>query len=242
MTNSTSARQLWWLGAQGQALVAAESLLTAESLDNVFGWEMLQLGGWGYSANLLASCRTRRHAVAASLAEWQDGAKADLIARASQLPIASDSLDAVLLPHTLESATDPYAVVREVDRVLTGEGQLLILGFRPFSLWGLRGRMARAGFPPGIKRLLPERQVRDWLRLLGYEVANTRRYLYDLPWGVPRPAQEVLRRSWLHWWSAGAYLIKARKRVYTLTPIRPKFRERTQPIGGLVKPTTRSSS
>ena len=56
---------------------------------------------------------------------------------------------------------------------------------------------------------------------------------------APRPGEPsaLLRRAWLKPWPAGAYLIKARKRVYTLTPIRPKVRER-QAIGGLVKPTT----
>jgi len=57
--------------------------------------------------------------------------------------------------------------------------------------------------------------------------------------GVP---SSLVRRGWVKPWPAGAYLIKARKRVYTLTPIRPRARERVQPIGGLVKPTTRSSS
>ena len=50
-------------------------------------------------------------------------------------------------------------------------------------------------------------------------------------------ASTLLRRGWFKPWPAGAYLIKARKRVYTLTPLRPKL-QRTQAIGGLVKPTT----
>ncbi len=61
-------------------------------------------------------------------------------------PWPADSVDAVLLPHTLEFAADPYAIVREVDRVLSGEGQLVVLrGFQPFSLWGIRARSSGAG-------------------------------------------------------------------------------------------------
>ena len=86
----------------------------------------------------------------------------------------------------------------------------------------------------------------DWLELLGYDVSLTRPYLFTPPWGgtAPKSGQPsaLLRRGWLKPWPSGAYLIKARKRVYTLTPIRPKVRERPQTIGGLVKPTTRSSS
>ena len=211
----------------------------SEALDDVFGWELLQLGTWGSSAKLLAGCRTRRHAVISN--RRTVCADADIAARLSQLPIANASVDAVVLPHTLEFETDPYAVVREADRVLAGEGQLIVLGFRPFSLWGFRSRAISRGYPPGLKRMLGARRIADWLELLGYDVSLTRNYLFAPPWGGSAPRigepSALLRRGWFKPWPAGAYLIKARKRVYTLTPIRPKL-QRAQPIGGLVKPTT----
>jgi SAM-dependent methyltransferase len=216
----------------------------SEALDDVFGWELLQVGTWGQREQILAGCRTRRHAVVSG--RRSASADADITARLSQLPIANGAVDAVVLPHTLEFETDPYAVVREVDRVLAGEGQLIVLGFRPLSLWGFRSRAISRGYPPGLKRMLGARRIADWLELLGYDVSLTRNYLFTPPWSqsAPQPGvpSALLRRGWLKPWPAGAYLIKARKRVYTLTPIRPKLRERTQAIGGLVKPTTRQSS
>jgi SAM-dependent methyltransferase len=230
----------WWQGPAGRALLCAESELLGEALEDVFGWELLQVGAWGAGRELLCSSRTRRQTVVAPL---RPVAGADVIGRPAQLPVTSDSIDAVLLPHTLEFAADPYAIVREVDRVLTGEGQLLVLGFRPWSLWGLRAKLSRSGFPPGMRRVLSEKRVRDWLVLLGYEVVAGRRYLFSTPWSSP-PSQgqgngRVLRRG-LNPLPAGAYLLKARKRVYTLTPIRMRFREKPAVLGGLVKPTTRS--
>jgi len=216
----------------------------SEALDDVFGWELLQLGTWGPRTALLSGCRTRRHAVIApGRARIAD---ADIGARLSQLPVANGAVDAVVLPHTLEFETDPYAVVREVDRVLAGEGQLIVLGFRPFSLWGFRSRAISRGYPPGLKRMLGARRIADWLELLGYDVSLTRNYLFTPPWGnTTPPAGEpsaLLRRGFLKPWPAGAYLIKARKRVYTMTPIRPKLRVQSQPIGALVKPTTRNTN
>jgi len=237
------ALRAWWRSPLGHAVVAAESELLGEALDDVFGWEFLQIGAWGAARELLAGARTRRQTV---VAPGTLAAGADIIGRPAQLPLVSDSVDAVLLPHTLEFAADPYAIVREVDRVLTGEGQLLVLGFRPLSLWGLRARSARRGFPPGLRRVLSERRVREWLVLLGYEVVATRRYLYGNPWRASREAQEtharLLRRGLLNPFPAGAYLLKARKRVYTLTPVRPRFKEKPAVLGGLVKPTTRQPS
>ena len=82
----------------------------------------------------MSGARTRHQAIVAPPGL---SSSADIRARPTQLPIVSDSIDAVLLPHILEFATDPYAIVREADRVLVGEGRLLVLGFRPWSLWGL---------------------------------------------------------------------------------------------------------
>jgi SAM-dependent methyltransferase len=216
----------------------------SEALDDVFGWELLQLGTWGPTDALLSGCRTRRRAVISDArAKSPD---ADIAARLSQLPIASGGIDAVVLPHTLEFETDPYAVIREADRVLAGEGHLLVLGFRPFSLWGFRSRAISRGYPPGLKRMLGARRIADWLELLGYDVSLTRNYLFAPPWGGRTPKanepSRLLRRGWIKPWPAGAYLMKARKRVFTLTPIRPKVRERTQGIGALVKPTTTRDS
>jgi SAM-dependent methyltransferase len=237
-----AALHAWWQGSLGRALLAAESELLGEALEDVFGWELLQIGAWGGARELLACSRTRNQTI---VAVPGPGSGADIIGRPSLLPITSDSIDAVLLPHTLEFAPDPQAIVREVDRVLVGEGNLLVLGFRPWSLWGMRARASRTGFPPSLRRILPERRVRDWLILLGYEIVASRRYLYCSPWG-PGPTSEVagkmLHRGLTHPLPGSAYLLKARKRIYTLTPIRPRVRQKPAVVGGLVKPTTRTQT
>lgn len=234
-----SALATWWAGPLGRPLLAAECELVGEALEDVFGWELLQVGAWGGGGDLLAASRTRRQTVIAP-PTFPSGAH--IVARPSQLPVNSDCMDAVLLPHTLEFASDPYAIVREVDRVLVGEGQLVLLGFHPWSLWGIRARASRSGFPPSLRRVLSERRVREWLVLLGYEVVATRHYLYGGPWAsAMEDGSGSLRRGLLNPFPAGAYLMKARKRLYTLTPVRPRFRDKAV-LGGLVKPTTRSST
>jgi len=238
-----TALSAWWDTPIGSAVLAAESELLGAALEDVFGWELLQVGAWGNGRELLAGSRTRRQSVVASAA-FPGGA--NILARPSQLPVVSDCIDAALLPHTLEFAPDPYAVLREVDRVLVGEGQLLVLGFCPWSLWGMRARWSRSGFPPGMRRVLGERLLREWLVLLGFEVVAAQRYLYLSPWsrGLARGegTGRMLRPGLTYPLPAGAFLLKARKRVYTLTPVRPRFREKPAVIGGLVKPTTRSQA
>jgi len=84
--------------------------------------------------------------------------------------------------------------------------------------------------------------VRDWLKLLGFEIVDARRYLFTLPFGKAAPgAQHFFETAGAHAWPlfAGAYLLKARKRVYTMTPIRWRWRARTGVMGGLVEPAAR---
>jgi SAM-dependent methyltransferase len=236
-----AALSAWWDCPLGRALLAAESELLSAALEDVFGWELLQIGAWGNARELLARSRTRRQSLIAAAAFART---AHIIARPSLLPVISDCVDAVLLPHTLEFAPDPYAVLREVDRVLVGEGQLLVLGFRPWSLWGMRARWSRSGFPPGMRRVLSEGLLREWLVLLGFEVVAAQRYLYLSPWSRGLSSGEgtgrMLRRGLTYPLPAGGVLLKARKRVYTLTPVRRATREKPAVIGGLVKPTTRT--
>jgi len=238
-----AALSAWWGSPLGRAVLAAESELLAAALEDVFGWELLQVGAWGAARELLAGSRTRRQSVVAAPGL---SAGADIVARASQLPVISDCVDATLLPHTLEFAPDPYAILREVDRVMVGEGQLLVLGFQPWSLWGMRARWSRSGFPPGMRRVLSQRLLREWLVLLGFEVTSTQRYLYLSPWSRGLASGEgtgrMLRPGLTYPLPAGGFLLKARKRLYTVTPFRPRVREKAAVIGGLVKPTTRSQA
>ncbi|VVE68828.1 SAM-dependent methyltransferase [Pandoraea pnomenusa] len=76
-----------------------------------------------------------------------------LVSRFDELPIATASTDLVVLPHVLEFAENPHDILREVERILVPEGQVIITGFNNLSLWGAReelGRLAGAPFlPPG---------------------------------------------------------------------------------------------
>ena len=237
MTEAPGSLQHWQASSLGRALIAAEARLLAGTFDDVFGQELLQLGTWGVGRELLAHSRIRRQSLVADAAQ-EDG---DLVASLAHLPIGAASVDAVLLPHTLEYAPDPYAVLREADRILVAEGQLIVLGFRPASLWGLRSATSPAGYPPGLLRRLSLGRVRDWLGLLSYEIVSVQPYLYHLP-RTPRVSLDAVIPSMLHRglfypWPAAAYLVKARKRVYTLTPIRPRLRERQRLLGGLAEPS-----
>lgn len=234
-----------WLGSPiGERLYALECKLTSEALAQVFGWQLLQIGFWGNDDRLIADARTQRRSVLGwhgTASRSAEQVPAMIRSRTDSLAVASDSVDAVLLPHTLEYEPDPHEILREVGRILSGEGHLIVLGFRPFSSWGIRHLFAGHGFPPGTQRLIGERRLRDWLKLLGFEIVDSRRYLFALPWTAASP-EGFFERTGERIWPmfAGAYMLKARKRVYALTPVRPRWKLRPKVVGGLIEPTTRS--
>jgi SAM-dependent methyltransferase len=230
----------WLATPLGRRCLANEQRLIRGALDRVFGEQFLQIGAWGARNGFLRYARTQRRA----LVDWRPGVAADLVTDPEQLGIASDSIDVVLLPHTLERTESPHALLREVDRVLRPDGHLLVLSFAPGGLWGLRHLFAGRGFPAGRERLIREGRLRDWLELLSFDVGAAKRYCHTVPLErfkqlrvLPR---EELAQRWLPMLSGG-YLLRAQKRVHPLTPIRMWRRPaRLRVVGGLVEPTTRS--
>lgn len=234
--------QSWLRTPLGRQVHALERRLAAEALAQVFGWQLLQIGLWGDGDGLIGEGRTQRRCVLAWHGARAGDGSALIRSRTDALAIASDSVDAVMLPHTLEYEPEPHEILREVGRILSGEGHLIVFGFRPWSLWGMRHWFAKLGFPPGLERMISEGRLRDWLKLLGFEVIDVRRYLFTRPWGARQPApHSVFERTGQQLWPAlaGGYYIKARKRVYALTPLRPRWRLRPKVVGALIEPNAR---
>ncbi len=246
-TKRDSGAAEWFDGPLGARVLREEAALARVALDDVFGFELLQLGTWGPTHHLLAGARTQHTTLLAPTLSPGVTLRAPL----DSLPFRSDSIDAIFLPHTLELVEDPYAVLREAERVLCAEGCLMICGFNPWSGWGARRVFARyfrhRAFPPQTRRMLSENRLRDWMALLDFEVASVYGYLGPLPVTrrprkageeTPGPPEYRARRAL----TAGAYLLKARKRVQTLTLLRPKRRARQLVLVPAAEATTKVGS
>ena len=237
---STHKVQEWLETPLGAALLQQEARVIEEALDGIFGEECLQLGLWGERRSFTRFARTQHCALIADTPDGRPCAVADL----HRLPVESDSIDAVLLPHTLDYSERPHEVLREVDRVLRANGHIVILGFKPAGLWGLRRLIPGAGMPPGAEQLISERRLRDWLKLLDMRIQGAQRYFFR--WPLPRrkvaSAQKWERRGRALWPElAACYMLTAQKRVSTLTPVRPVWRRKPKVVAGLAEPSTRVS-
>lgn len=233
-------RQDWLNSPLGEALLLRESRVVEEALDGIFGEHCLQIGMWGDNRTFLRFSRTQRCSVIAETADGEPSAIAEL----HRLPVESDSLDAVVLPHTLDYSDRPHAILREVDRVLRSNGHVVVLGFKPGGLWGLRRLVPGAGMPPGADHLISDRRLRDWLQLLDMRIQGASRYFFHwpLPGNKARGSTKWERRGQV-WWPelAACYMLTAQKRVRTVTPVRPLWRRPTKVVAGLAEPSTRVS-
>ncbi|MCW8930226.1 MAG: class I SAM-dependent methyltransferase, partial [Gammaproteobacteria bacterium] len=127
----------WYSTDLGQALLVKEKESLAQLLDQIFGYNLLQLGCIDISSNsksFASDSRTSYQFILESVANTnQANACTQLLSNFEQLPIQTHSIDAVILPHTLEFEQNPHQILREVERILVAEGKAIFLGFNPFS-------------------------------------------------------------------------------------------------------------
>lgn len=224
----------WYEGQLGQSLLECERRELDEVLANLFGYYLLQVGAVA-DAYLLEASRIRYQVVVDG--DWPPepcralpAQVANLCGLPRRLPVQGDSVDVVLLPHTLEFASSAHEALREVERVLVAEGHVVILGFNPWSTWGMRRLLRRRRHAPWHGTFRGAYRIKDWLSLLGFDIVQTRPYFFRPPLQHETAMKrlEWLERLGRRWWPllGGAYLIVARKRVTTLTPIKPRWRPR----------------
>lgn len=210
----------WFETPPGQYLLFREQRYFDDAVSDVFGFNAVQVG-----LPQLDFLRNSRIPLRVTCAVEN---LADVRADPMFLPFESQSLDLLLLPHVLEFSANPHQVLREAERVLRPEGRLVLAGFNPRSLWGLTRRLqgGERGYPWNGSFLNVSR-VKDWMALLGLEVAGGSMCCYRPP---------INREKWLRrlrfmepagdrWWAmgGGVYFLQAVKRVQGMNIILPHW-------------------
>lgn len=230
----------WFESPLGKALLDEEQQAISEGLQCVFGYQLLQLG---ISARLDLTAESRishRFILHPQLddkgqrSHQRLGALADF----NHLPLANESIDAVLLHHSLDYSQSPHHLLREATRIIIPRGHLIILGFNPWSLWGFCASLTRIinSRPRWRFQYLRLGRLLDWLTLLDVEPIA----VYKGFFRPPLPQEGAIK--YLHWierWGkrlhlpwGGFYMVVARKDHIPLTPIKPAWRQ-YRPLRGL---------
>ncbi len=228
--------QLWYASSLGQRLAQREKQILDEYLPDLFGYYLLQCGCPEIKAEKSAGNWLKNSRVSTKFClDYDKNQGVSCQSYFTQLPMKSDSLDIVILPHVLEFSSEPHQVLREAERVLIAEGHVVILGFNPWSIWNIfRLFLFWTKKAPWNAHFLAASRVMDWLALLGFDVIQHQSYFYQPP--VQRSSisrklafLEKIGQRFLPNFGAG-YVLVARKRVVTLTPIRSRWRRQRQVV------------
>ncbi len=108
-----------------------------------------------------------------SLVSEQSHLKLDDLAAQDYLPLESDSKSCLVYFHLLDVLNSPYQMLREANRVLDDSGYLIVVGFNPYSLYGLCRSLS---YPlnsltqtvPWSLKSYSHKRLNSWLRVLEF--------------------------------------------------------------------------
>ncbi|MBQ75649.1 MAG: SAM-dependent methyltransferase [Gammaproteobacteria bacterium] len=212
----------WYASPLGTELLETESAILEQLLAGLFGYHLLQVS---VQERELFSASPIQHKVTLGL-KPQD--QSPFLARPTELPLENDGTDVVLVHHLLDFVDSPQEALRELSRIVLPSGYLIIVGFNPFSLWGLWKTMAAwRKLPPWNGQFIRPGRLMDWLNLLNFKIDRARFCTY----GLPRAHSDKSKPDFSKGLSRNAsfpvgavYVIVASKQVGTLTSIRPVWK------------------
>ncbi len=219
----------WYASGLGQSIAKRLEVEVSSRLGDVFGYQGLQVGNLVPGLHLLAGAGLQRHLMLDA-----PGNVADIQADVLSLPIASDTMKAVAFFHTLDFCDNPHQALREADRVLTEDGQLIIIGFNPYSAFGARHALtAWRRSEPWNGRFYARHRVSDWLSVLDYRVLDSAAMFIRPPINSERVLRSLQRMEGLQRWLGGLgglYIMRARKQTVPMTMMRQWGRGRSAGI------------
>jgi len=233
----------WYASGLGQSILGQVQQRLGDQLSQVFGYQGLQVGNLCSKRDLLDRAGLHRKIVLDA-----PGRSADINGDVLQMPIASDTMKAVVFFHTLDFCDHPHQALREADRVLTEDGQLFIIGFNPMSTFGLRHLLG--GWrqrEPWNGRFYLRRRVSDWLSVLDYHVLESDALFLRPPVNSHRVLWSLRRLESLSRIAGGVgavYLIRARKQTIPMTMTRTSWRRQTASVsaGSIARAGEQASS
>lgn len=211
----------WYATERGAYVLRWERAQFDSAVEDVFGFVAIQIGA--QRPDFLAVNRIPLRACI----DVSTGGCVRAVPDA--LPIASQSVDLIVLPHVLEFSASPHQILREAERVLRPEGRIVISGFNPLSLWGVRRMFGhRGGSYPWCGEFIGLLRLRDWLKLLGFELDGGRFGCYAPPFRRGKWLQRsaFMEKAGDRWWpiAGGVYVVRAVKRVHGMRLVRPAWK------------------
>jgi len=218
----------WLTEPAGKDLLALEREYLTRHLSILFGRHALLIGV-PKQIDFLSVCDFHYPALMSYLT-LKENALSAFQSDLTELPIASGSIDLVIIPHILEYAAQPHRLFNEACRIVKPEGHIAILGFNPRGLWGIRKIFTQSKQSPWGANFLPRERIKKWLRLAEFSLLKQDMLLFR----PPLPEKQYFNQlkflefvgKKLYKPLGGVYFILAQAKVIPLTPIRLKWKQK----------------
>ncbi|HSW93837.1 MAG TPA: class I SAM-dependent methyltransferase [Gammaproteobacteria bacterium] len=214
----------WLTEPLGQSVLSAEKNFLTGTLATYYGKQAVLIGVPHQAELLRASVIA--HPVLVTPLPHKNGTVTTIESDFYELPILPGSVDLVFLPHSLEYLDNPRQLLTEACRLVKPEGHIVILGFNPVSLWGLKKTMTHQKGVPWCHHFIQPGVIKKWLGLADFEWIKQDFILYGLPW------QGYLKSTFFERAGhatfkplGGVYILMAKARVTPLTPIRLRWEQ-----------------
>jgi SAM-dependent methyltransferase len=213
--------QAWFNSPLGRYLIDLEYQYINPVVMDTFGFYAIQMGN--FDVNFLDHSRIQNKFSVNSN-------HADLFSANEALPFDESSVDLLIAPHILEQMAEPYELLKEIHRVLMPEGRLIITGFNPMSLWGLKKLLNFDIDYPWNTQFISLSKIKEWLPIVGLEMVEGKMGCYVPPFQQSSWLKKlhVMEKIGDRWWPmlGGFYFLVIQKRVYGLTPLQPVWKKR----------------
>lgn len=216
------ALQRWYRSSIGQQCNAAETAILNSILPSLYGYVAVVLGTPAATDYLQASPVGQQ--IRLDRCRPLHNIEPHLLTNSDQLPLATDQIDLAVIPHSIEFTQQPLELLRELDRVLIPEGYVVFIAFNPFSCWSIFRLLKRWSLTFGRSQRRSEAatnwqsqpvsvtHLRFWLSEVGFEVLSVKNYRFA----------NTLNQPWL--FCGSGYVLLAKKKLSTLTLIKPRWR------------------
>ncbi len=199
---------------RGKLLKTMEGQFLKRSITVSCKQQQLQIGGLGWEEAFIDCSLYRNYCILDAEARGYNGALR-IKGKAYNVPVQTESMDLVILPHLLEFDAHWFHTMREIERVLKPGGEIIILNFNPFSLSVRYQFLLEQKWPPvWFRYFISRSRIMDWLKLTNFEILTTAEFYLDTFTIKPGKFQFNGRSIF-----SMAYAVKAVKRRYRLIPI-----------------------
>jgi SAM-dependent methyltransferase len=215
----------WFFETWGKSILEAEQEVLQKLLSEFYGKHAL-LVGLPHQASLLHATNMYHHTVLSPIMK----SAIQIESAFNELPIHSGSIDLVLLPHSLEYIDNQRQLLAEACRIIKPEGHIVIVGFNPFSLWGLKKSLKKSrAVPPTTGNFLNVSTLQQWLALADFELVQKTSILFAPPLYSSKRYKKGKVWEWIgsRFFSncGGVYILIAKAKMIPLTPIRLKWQQ-----------------